>query len=163
MANTYTGNLVGTGMRIALASARFNGLLVESLRLGARDALVRHGVSPDDIDEALVPGAFELPLAASRLARTGRYDAVVCLGAVIRGETPHFDYVAGQAAAGIARISLDTGVPVVFGVLTCDTIDQAIQRSGTKAGNKGVDAALAAIEMVDMLRQVDRSSQRGTH
>ncbi|HAN30166.1 MAG TPA: 6,7-dimethyl-8-ribityllumazine synthase [Myxococcales bacterium] len=151
----YNGNLVGTGMRFALVAGRFNGFIVEALVAGAQDALVRSGVSEDDIDVIRVPGAYEIPLVARRLATSGRYDAVVCLGAVIRGATAHFDYVAGEVAKGISRLSEDTGIPVMFGVLTTDTIEQAVERAGTKAGNKGAECAIAAIEMVDLLRQLD--------
>ncbi|BDG58916.1 6,7-dimethyl-8-ribityllumazine synthase [Caldinitratiruptor microaerophilus] len=148
----YQGSLVGTGLRIALAVSRFNDFITSSLLAGARDALIRHGVREEDIDVAWVPGAFELPLAVLRLAGSGRYDAVVALGAVIRGATPHFDYVAGEVTRGVGRAALESGVPVTFGVLTTDTVDQAIERAGTKAGNKGAEAALAAIEMANLLR-----------
>ncbi|GAB3031286.1 MULTISPECIES: 6,7-dimethyl-8-ribityllumazine synthase [Oleiagrimonas] len=136
--------------RFVLVAGRFNGFVVEALVSGARDALVRHGVSEDAIDLVRVPGAWEIPLVAQRLAASGDYAAVIALGAVIRGSTPHFDYVAGEAAKGLAAASRDSGVPVAFGVLTTDTIEQAIERSGTKAGNKGADAALAALEMVNL-------------
>ncbi len=152
----YTGRLRGDGLRVALVCARFNDLITERLLSGARDGLVRHGVDEASITEVWVPGAFELPLVSMQLAASGEYDAVVCLGAVIRGATAHFDYVAGQSAAGCARASLDTGVPVIFGVLTTETIEQAIERSGTKAGNKGFDSAVAAIEMADLLRQLPK-------
>src|SRR5215469_12701826 len=151
---TYEGRLAGAGLRVALACSRFNDLITERLRAGARDGLIRHGVDEASITEAWVPGAFELPLVAHRLAGSGEFDAVVCLGAVIRGATGHYEHVAGQCAAGIQRAQLDTGVPVIFGVLTTDTIEQAIERAGTKAGNKGYDAAVAAIEMADLLRQL---------
>jgi len=121
---------------------------------GAKDALIRHGVAEEDIDVALVPGSFELPLVAQKMAQSGRYDAVVCLGVVIRGATPHFDYIAGEAAKGIAQASWQSGIPVTFGVITSDTIEQAIERAGSKAGNKGVEAALAAIEMANLLRRL---------
>ncbi len=153
---SFEGHLDGSGLRVALAASRFNEFVVERLVAGATDGLRRHGVDPDAIDVAWVPGALELPLAAHRLAASGRYDAVVTLGAVIRGATSHYELVAGQCAAGIARVQLDTGVPVIFGVLTTDTIEQAIERAGTKAGNKGYDAAVAAIEMVRLLRSVDK-------
>ena len=151
----YNGNLVGTGMRFAIVAGRFNGFIVEALVAGANDALVRSGVSVDDIDVARVPGAYEIPLVARKMATSGRYDAVICLGAVIRGATAHFDYVAGEVAKGITRLSEDTGIPVMFGVLTTDTIEQAIERAGTKAGNKGAESAIAAIEMVDLLKKLD--------
>jgi 6,7-dimethyl-8-ribityllumazine synthase len=154
MAEHYSGNLVGSGLKIGIAASRWNDFMGGKLLEGAQDALVRHGVADDDIDVALVPGSFELPLVALKLAESGRYDAVICLGVVIRGATPHFDYVAGEAAKGIAQASMQTGVPVTFGVVTSDTIEQAIERSGSKAGNKGVEAALAAIEMANLLRQM---------
>jgi 6,7-dimethyl-8-ribityllumazine synthase len=157
---SYSGNLRGEGVRVAIACGRFNDLITERLLAGARDGLVRHGVDEASITEAWVPGAFELPLAASRLASSGEYDAVICLGAVIRGATGHYEHVAGQCAAGIARVALDTGVPVVFGVLTTDTIEQALERAGTKAGNKGYESAETALEMVDLLRQLPKSERR---
>ena len=153
---TYSGRLDGTGLRVALACGRFNDLITERLLAGAEDALVRHGVDPASITVAWVPGAFEIPLVAKRLAASGEFDAVVCLGAVIRGSTPHFDHVAGQCASGVQRAALDTGLPVVFGVLTTDSIEQAIERAGTKAGNKGAEAAVTAIEMADLLRQLPK-------
>jgi 6,7-dimethyl-8-ribityllumazine synthase len=142
--------VVPKGARFALVAARFNSAIVSHLLEGARDALLRHGASPDQIVEVLVPGAWELPAAVGRLARSSKVDAVVALGAVIRGSTAHFDYVAGQAAAGLARVQVETAVPVVFGVLTTDTIEQAVERAGTKAGNKGFEAATVAIEMVNL-------------
>lgn len=154
MGRVFEGTLVGTGKKIAIAASRFNAFITEQLVTGAVDALRRHGVNPDDIDTAWVPGAFELPLAAQRLAACGQYAAVICLGTVIRGATPHFDYVAGGAASGIGQAALQTGVPVIFGVLTTDTIEQAIERAGTKAGNKGADAALTALEMANLLEQL---------
>jgi 6,7-dimethyl-8-ribityllumazine synthase len=155
MSRQFSGNLVGTGLKIAIVSSRWNDFMGSRLLEGARDALVRHGVAESDIDVALVPGSFELPLAAQKAAQSGRYDAVVCLGVVIRGATPHFDYVAGEAAKGIAQVALQSGVPVGFGVVTADTLEQAIERAGSKAGNKGVEAALAAIEMANLLRQLE--------
>ena len=152
--NEINGRLDGKDMRFGLVAARFNGLLVERLVEGAVDALTRHGVGDDQIDLVRVPGAFEIPLVAGQMANSGRYDAVLCLGAIIRGATPHFDYVAGECAKGVARVALDSGVPVIFGVLTTETIEQAIERAGTKAGNKGADAAVAAIETVDVLRRI---------
>ena len=151
---TFSGNLDGTGMRVALVCGRFNEFITERLVAGAKDGLIRHGVAADAIDEAWVPGAFEIPLAAKRLAATGRYEAVVTLGAVIRGSTGHYEEGAGQCSAGVARAGYDTGLPVVFGVLTTDTIEQAIERAGSKAGNKGFEAAMTAIEMVSLLRQL---------
>jgi len=153
---TYSGRLDGTGMRIALVCSRFNELITDRLLAGATDALGRHGVDGASVTVAWAPGAFELPLVARHLAGSGEFDAVVCLGAVIRGATGHYDQVANATASGIARASLDTGVPVVFGVLTTDTIEQAIERAGTKAGNKGAEAAVTAIEMVDLLRQLPK-------
>jgi 6,7-dimethyl-8-ribityllumazine synthase len=152
---TYEGRLnPTTGLRIGIVVSRFNELVTRQLLAGAVDCLRRHGVDDDAVSVAWVPGAFEIPLVARRLASSGSFDAVVCLGAVIRGATPHFDYVAGQAAAGVARAALDTGLPVIYGVLTTDTIEQAIERAGTKAGNKGWDAALSAIEMASLLREL---------
>jgi 6,7-dimethyl-8-ribityllumazine synthase len=155
--NEINGQLDGTGMRFGLVAARFNGLVVERLVEGANDALTRHGVAGDAIDLVRVPGAFEIPLVARQMALSGRYDAVLCLGTIIRGATSHFDYVAGECAKGVAQAGLDTGVPVIFGVLTTENIEQAIERAGTKAGNKGADAAVAAIETVDVLRRVAAS------
>jgi 6,7-dimethyl-8-ribityllumazine synthase len=152
--SSFVGRLSGSGLRIALACSRFNEAITERLLAGATDALVRHGVAPESIDVAWVPGAFELPVLALHLARTRRYDAVVTLGAVIRGATGHYEVVAGQCAAGIARVALDTGVPVIFGVLTTETIEQAVERAGTKAGNKGFEAAVSAIEMANLLRDL---------
>jgi 6,7-dimethyl-8-ribityllumazine synthase len=156
MMPTYEGRLDATGLRIGLLASRFNETITKSLLDGALSALRRHGLDDASITVAWVPGAFELPLAAKRLAASGEFDAVVCLGAVIRGATTHYDYVCSQAASGIARASLDTGVPIIFGVLTTETIEQAIERSGTKAGNKGFDSAVAAIEMADLLRQLPK-------
>lgn len=156
MTTSYTGRLDGSGMRIALVCGRFNDLITERLLAGATDALVRHGVDEASITVAWTPGAFELPLVARQLAASGEFDAVVCLGAVIRGATGHYDQVANNAAAGIQRAGLDTGVPVVFGVLTTETIEQAVERAGTKAGNKGAEAAVTAIEMADLLRQLPK-------
>ena len=151
---TFEGQLVATAGRYALVCGRFNDLIVERLRHGAVDALTRHGVASADIDVVWVPGAWELPLVAKRLAGSGEYVAVICLGAVIRGSTAHFEHVAGQCAAGIQRVALDTGIPVAFGVLTTETIEQAIERAGTKAGNKGAEAAMAALETVSVLNQL---------
>ncbi len=147
----YEGSLSGAGLRVAIAAARFNDTIVNRLVEGATDGLRRHGVDPGSVDLVWAPGAFELPVVAARLAASGAYDAVITLGAVIRGATGHYDFVAGQCAAGVARAALDTGVPVVFGVLTTDTIEQAVERSGTKAGNKGFEAAMTAIEMANLL------------
>jgi 6,7-dimethyl-8-ribityllumazine synthase len=151
---TYEGDLIGSGLKIAIVLSRFNDLIGSRLLEGALDALRRHGVAEDDVVLARVPGAFEIPLLAQELAKTGGYDAVLCLGAVIRGATAHFDYVAGPLASGLAGIAVATGVPVLFGVLTTDTIEQAVERAGSKAGNKGTDVAVAAIEMANLLRQI---------
>ena len=147
----FEGNLSGTGLRVALVASRFNDTITNRLVDGATDALRRHGVDDESVDLAWTPGAFELPLVAARLAASGNYDAVITLGAVIRGATGHYDFVAGQCAAGVQRASMDTGVPIVFGVLTTDTIEQAVERSGTKAGNKGFESAVTAIEMANLL------------
>jgi 6,7-dimethyl-8-ribityllumazine synthase len=144
----------GAGRRFALVVARFNELVTSRLRDGAVECLAEHGAEGDAVDEIWVPGAFEIPVAARAAADTGRYDAVICLGAVIRGDTPHFDYVAGEAARGIGRVSADTGVPTAFGVLTTDTVEQAVERTGGRCGNKGRDAAMAALEMASLLRRV---------
>jgi 6,7-dimethyl-8-ribityllumazine synthase len=151
------GQLSARGLKAALVVSRFNGFLTERLLEGALDALRRHGAEEDHLVIVRTPGAFELPLAAKKLAESGRYEAIVALGAVIRGATPHFEYVAGEVAKGLAQVSLTTGLPVAFGVLTCDTIEQAVERAGTKAGNKGFDAALSAMEMVSLLRALDQA------
>jgi 6,7-dimethyl-8-ribityllumazine synthase len=153
---SYSGQLRGDGLRVAIVCSRFNDLITERLLAGARDGILRHGVDEASITEVWCPGAYEIPLVAHRLASSGEYDAVITLGAVIRGATGHYDIVAGQCAAGVSRAALDTGVPVVFGVLTTDTIEQAIERAGTKAGNKGFEAAATAIEMADLLRQIPK-------
>lgn len=152
------GTMVGTGLRVGIVVARFNQFITERLLDGALDGLRRHGVDLQQVDVAWVPGCFELPLAAKQMAKSGRYDAVCCLGAVIRGATPHFDYVAGQAASGVAQVALDTQLPVIFGVLTTDTVEQAVERAGTKAGNKGFDAAVCAIEMAQLLKTITRDA-----
>lgn len=149
---TFEGKLSGKGLKFGIVVGRFNEFISTRLLDGALDNLKRHDVADDDVEVAWAPGAFELPLVAQRLAASGRYDAVICLGAVIRGGTPHFDYVAAETAKGIAKVSLDTGVPVTFGVLTTDTVEQAVERAGTKAGNKGWSAAMSAIEMANLLR-----------
>ena len=151
---TYEGNLIATGLKFGIVIARFNELLSTRLLSGAEDALVRHGAAPDDVSVAWVPGAFEIPLIAEKMARSGKYDAVIALGVVIRGGTPHFDYVAAEVSKGIAKASLDSGVPVMFGVITADTIEQAVERAGTKAGNKGWQAAEAAIEMANLAKEL---------
>lgn len=150
----FEGNLIGSDLKVGIVISRFNELLSSRLLSGATDALTRHGVAEDDIDTAWVPGAFEIPLVAKRMAATGRYDVVLALGVVIRGGTPHFEYVASEVSKGVAKASLDTGVPVMFGVITADTIEQAVERAGTKSGNKGWDAAMAAIEMANLMRSV---------
>ena len=146
------GNLVASGAKIALVASRFNEFIVSKLIGGARDACLRHGMREEDLTLAWVPGAFEIPLAAKKLAKTGEYDAVVCLGAVIRGATSHYDYVCAEVSKGIAAAGMETGVPVLFGILTTDNIEQAIERAGTKAGNKGYDTACFAIEMVNLIK-----------
>jgi 6,7-dimethyl-8-ribityllumazine synthase len=150
MGKTYEGNLIGTGLRIAIVVGRFNDAITSKLLGGAEDGLRRHGVDEANIDIAWVPGAYEIPFIAKKMAASKKYAAVITLGTVIRGATPHFDYVAGEAAKGVANASFDTGVPVIFGVLTTETIEQAVERAGTKAGNKGWDAATAAIEMANL-------------
>lgn len=154
----YQGSLAGANLRLAIVIARFNDLIGERLLAGALDGLKRHGVAEDAVDVAWVPGSFEIPLVAKRLACSGRYDAIICLGAVIRGATVHFEHVAGQAAAGVAAVGRETGTPAIFGILTTDTIEQAIERAGTKAGNKGYDAAVSAIEMANLLRALPPAS-----
>lgn len=147
---TLEGNVVAEGIKIGIVAARFNEFIVSKLVSGAQDGLVRHGVNDDDIDLAWVPGAFEIPLVAKKMAKSGKYDAVICLGAVIRGATSHYDYVCAEVSKGIANVSLETEIPVMFGVVTTDNIEQAIERAGTKAGNKGYDCALGAIEMINL-------------
>jgi 6,7-dimethyl-8-ribityllumazine synthase len=150
----YEGNLDATGMRMAIVAGRFNDAVTKPLLEGALDGLREHGLTSDDVPVVWVPGSYEIPLVAQRFAASGDVDAVICLGAVIRGDTPHFEYVAGQCAAGVTRVALDTGVPVIFGVQTTDDFDQAMARAGGTEGNKGREAALTAIEMVDLLRQL---------
>ena len=154
MMHTFEGNLVGKGLKVGIVVGRFNDLITMRLLDGAKDALKRHGVEQDDVELAFVPGAFELPLVAKKMAMSKKYDAVITLGAVIRGATPHFDYVCSEAAKGVAQASYQSEVPVIFGVLTTETIEQAIERAGTKAGNKGWEAATAAIEMANLMKQV---------
>ncbi len=154
MVTYLEGHLQGKGRKIGIVVARFNSFISERLLEGAIDSLVRSGVATEDIVVARVPGAYEIPLIAQKMARSGRHDAVICLGAVIRGATPHFDFVAGEVAKGTAQVMLDAGIPVLFGVLTTETIEQAIERAGTKAGNKGSDVAIAALEMINLLDQV---------
>ncbi|MGB4504931.1 MAG: 6,7-dimethyl-8-ribityllumazine synthase [Syntrophaceticus sp.] len=153
MPNVFEGKLLGEGLRFGIVVARFNEFITNKLLGGALDMLMRHGVSEDAVDVAWVPGAFEIPLTAQKMVERG-YDGVICLGAVIRGDTPHFDYVASEATKGIAQVGLATGVPVIFGLITADTLEQAIERAGTKAGNKGADAALTALEMVNLFKEL---------
>ncbi len=156
MPKTIEGNLSAKGLRFALLVSRFNDFISDRLLEGALDTLLRSGAADSDIEVVKVPGSFEMPVAAKALAEGGRYDAVVCLGCIIRGNTPHFEYVASEAAKGIAKVSLDAGLPVSFGVITADSIEQAIERAGTKSGNKGRDAALSAIEMANLLKSIGR-------
>lgn len=155
MSKTYEGVLTASNQKIAIVCSRFNEFITNKLLGGAIDALLRHGLPEENIDIAWVPGAFEIPVVAQKLANKKCYDAVICLGAVIRGSTPHFDYVAAECSKGIAQASMNTGVPVIFGVLTTDSIEQAIERAGTKAGNKGFEAAESAIEMSNLMRSID--------
>ncbi len=155
MMKTFEGHLIGSGLKIAIVVARFNEFITSKLLTGAEDGLRRHGVEEENVTVAWVPGAFELPLVANKLAQSGKYDAVITLGTVIRGATTHYDYVCNEAAKGISQAALKTGVPVVFGVLTTETIEQAVERAGTKAGNKGYEAALTAIEMSNLLKVID--------
>ena len=152
---TLEGKVVAREIKVGIVAARFNEFIVSKLVAGARDGLLRHDVKDEDIDLAWVPGAFEIPLIASKMAKSGKYDAVICLGAVIRGATSHYDYVCSKVSKGIASVSLTSDIPVMFGVLTTDNIEQAIERAGTKAGNKGYDCALGAIEMVNLVRQLE--------
>lgn len=157
MITSIEGKLEARGLRFALIVSRFNSLISEKLLEGALDVLRRHGAEEENLLLLRVPGAFEIPLAASRIAEKGDFDAIICLGAVIRGATPHFDYVSAEVSKGVAAVGLKTGVPVIFGVLTTDSVEQAIERAGTKAGNKGADAAISAIEMADLLRRLANS------
>ena len=150
----FQGKLIGTGLRFAVIASRINDLISSKLLDGVKDVLIRHDVRHQDIDVCWVPGAWEIPLVAKEIALTGRYDGIIAIGAVIRGDTPHFDYVSAEVSKGIAHIGLDQRVPVAFGVLTCDTLEQALLRAGSKAGNKGAEAALAALEMADLLRNI---------
>ena len=154
MGTVYEGRLTAEHLRCAIAVSRFNELVTRQLLQGAQDALTRHGATAEAVDVAWVPGAFELPVVARALAASGRYDAVICLGALIRGATPHFDYLAGAVTAAIQAVAADTGVPCIFGVLTTESVEQALERAGTKAGNKGYDAAVTAIETVSVLKQI---------
>ena len=152
--NKLEGNVVAGGIKVGLVAARFNEFIVSKLVSGAQDALIRHGVADEDIDLAWVPGAFEIPFIAKKMAESGKYDAVICLGAVIKGSTSHYDLVCNETAKGIAMVGLETGVPTLFGVVTTDNIEQAIERAGTKAGNKGYDVACSAIEMVNLMHAI---------
>lgn len=152
---SFEGKLIAQNIRVGIVAARFNEFITSRLLGWAMDALLRHDVSEDDVHVAWVPGAFEIPLVASKMAKSGKYDAVICLGAVIRGSTSHYDYVCNEVSKGIAAVSLESGIPVLFGVLTTENIEQAIERAGTKAGNKGYDCAVSAIEMVNLIREMD--------
>ena len=150
----FEGVLLGKGLKFGLVVSRFNEFITKKLLEGAQDALLRHGVNQEDIEIAWAPGSFEIPLIANKLAQTKRYDAVICLGAVVRGGTPHFEYIAAEVSKGIAKVSLETGLPVIYGVITADTLEEAIERAGTKMGNKGFDAAVTAIEMANLLKSI---------
>jgi 6,7-dimethyl-8-ribityllumazine synthase len=154
MSKRFEGALLGKGLKFGLVVARFNEFFTQKLLGGAQDALLRHGVNEEDVEVAWVPGSFEIPLTALKLAQSKRYDAIICLAAVIRGGTPHWEYIAAEATKGIAKVSLDTGLPVINGIITTDTLEQAIERSGTKAGNKGFEAAVSAIEMVNLIKAI---------
>ena len=156
MPKIYEGNLIGSGLTFAIVVSRFNSFITDRLLEGALDTLKRHGVDLDDVSVFRTPGSYEIPSAAKRLADTGKFNAIICLGAVIRGATPHFDYVAGESASGIAQVSYATGIPTIFGIITTDTINQAIERAGAKSGNKGSEAATAAIELINLYKQIDQ-------
>ena len=160
MGRELQGELIGRGLRFGIVVARFNEFVTRMLLEGARDGLVRHGVSAADVDVVGVPGSFEIPLVAQRMATGGEYAGIICLGAIIRGETDHYDHVAAGVTSGVARVSLDTGVPTIFGVLTTDTVEQAINRAGLKSGNKGYEAAVTAVEMAGLLRQLEPVARR---
>ena len=151
---TLEGKMVAEGIKVGIVAARFNEFIVSKLISGAMDGLVRHNVAEDDVTLAWVPGAFEIPVVAKKMAESGKYDAVICLGTVIRGATSHYDYVCNEVSKGIASVSLETGIPVMFGIVTTENIEQAIERAGTKAGNKGYDCALGAIEMINLMKQI---------
>ncbi|MGM0472099.1 MAG: 6,7-dimethyl-8-ribityllumazine synthase [Bacillota bacterium] len=155
MNQVFEGKLVGEGLKFGIVIGRFNEFISNKLLSGAMDALKRHNVAEDDVEVAWVPGAFEIPLIAKKMARSGKYDAVICLGAVIRGETPHFDYVCNEVSKGIGKVGLQEELPIMFGVITTDTIEQAIERAGTKAGNKGWDAAVSALEMANLITEIE--------
>jgi len=154
MGKRFEGMLLGKGLKFGLIVSRFNDFITNRLLDGAQDALLRHGVSEGDVEVTWVPGAFEIPLIAQKLARTDKYDAVICLGAVIRGGTPHFEYIAAEVTKGIAKVSLDTGLPVIYGIITADTLEQAIERAGTKEGNEGFKAAVSAVEMANLVKSI---------
>jgi len=154
MGKLYEGSLVGKGLKFGIVVSRFNEFITNKLLSGAQDALKRHDVAEEDIDIAWVPGAFEIPVVARKMALSDKYNAVICLGAVVRGSTPHFEYVASEVSKGIAKIGLETGLPVTYGVVTADTLEQAIERAGTKAGNRGFDAAVDAIEMANLMKNI---------
>lgn len=154
MSKQYEGMLLGKGLKFGVVISRFNEFFSKKMLEGAQDALLRHGVNEEDIEHAWTPGSFEIPLIAQKMARTKKYDAIICLGAVIRGSTPHFDHIAAEVTKGIAKVNLDTGVPVIYGVITTDTLEQAIERSGSKAGNKGAAAAVSAIEMANLVKSI---------
>jgi 6,7-dimethyl-8-ribityllumazine synthase len=154
MGKRFEGMLLGKGLKFGLVLSRFNEFITKKLLEGAQDALLRHGVNEEDIEIAWVPGSFEIPLVAKKLAETKRYDAVICLGTVIRGGTPHFEYIAAEVTKGIAKVGLETGLPVIYGIITADTLEQAIERAGTKEGNKGFDAAVSAIEMANIVKGI---------
>mgnify|MGYP001293697093 FL=1 len=156
MPKIYEGNLIGSGLIFAIVVSRFNSFITDRLLEGALDTLKRHGVDLDDVSVFRTPGSYEIPSTAKRLADTGKFNAIICLGAVIRGATPHFDYVAGESASGIAQVSYATGIPTIFGIITTDTINQAIERAGAKSGNKGSEAATAAIEVINLYKQIDQ-------
>ncbi len=154
MSKLFQGVLLGEGLKFGIVIARFNEFITGKLLAGAQDALLRHGVNEEDIDIAWVPGSFEIPLVAQKLAKTKKYDAIICLGAVIRGGTPHFEYIAAEVAKGIAQVGLNSGLPVTFGIITAENLEQAIERAGTKAGNRGFDAAVNALEMANLLKNI---------
>jgi 6,7-dimethyl-8-ribityllumazine synthase len=160
MATVFEGRFDARGRKLALVASRFNEFFTRELLAGAQDCLRRHGVPDEDVDIAWVPGSFEIPMAAQRLAQSGRYGAVVCLGCLIQGDTPHFTFIAGEVTKGVALVSLQTGVPVVFGIVTAETLEQAMERAGTKAGNKGFDAAATALEMIDLCATIDGAAAR---
>ncbi|MFC2032665.1 6,7-dimethyl-8-ribityllumazine synthase [Chloroflexota bacterium] len=154
MAKQFEGMLMGQGLKFGLVNSRFNEFITKKLLEGAQDALLRHGVNQEDIETAWVPGSFEIPLVALKLAQSKKYDAIICLGAVVRGDTPHFEYIAAEVTKGVAKVGMETGLPVIYGVVTADTLEQAVERAGTKMGNKGFEAAVNAIEMANLLKSI---------